>query len=186
MGLKLQLQYFGHLMQRTNSLEKTLILGKTEGKRRRGQQRMRWLDGVTDSMDVNLNKLREMVKQGSLACCSPRGHKERTQLSDWTTAIVDLQCCVNFYCIAEWFSNTYAVLCLVAQSCLTLSDPMDCSLPGSSVPGDSPGKNTGVDCHALLQGIFPTQGLNPGLSHCRQILYCVKPLSLSVYICCCC
>ena len=60
---------------------------------------------------------------------------------------------------------------LVAQSCLTLCDHMDCSLPGSSVHGDSPGKNTGVSCHALLQGILPTQGLNPGLPHCRQILY---------------
>ena len=60
---------------------------------------------------------------------------------------------------------------LVAQSCPSLYDPVDCSLPGSSVHGDSPGKNTGVDCHALLQGIFPTQGLNPGLPHCRRILY---------------
>ena len=59
----------------------------------------------------------------------------------------------------------------VAQSCPTLCDPMDCSPPGSSVHGDSPGKNTGVDNHSLLQGIFPTQGLNPGLLHCRQILY---------------
>ena len=57
-----------------------------------------------------------------------------------------------------------------AKSCLTLWDPMDCSLPGSSVHGDIPGKNTGVGCHALLQGIFPTQGSNPGL-HCRQTLY---------------
>ena len=63
------------------------------------------------------------------------------------------------------------MLCLVAQSCLTLCDPMDYNLPGSSVHVDSTGKNTGVDCHALLQGIFPTQGMNPGLSHCRQILY---------------
>ena len=63
------------------------------------------------------------------------------------------------------------VLCLVAQSCLTLCDPTECNPPGSSVLGDSPGKNTGVGCHALLQGIFPTQGLNPGPLHCRQILY---------------
>ena len=65
-------------------------------------------------------------------------------------------------------THTYAVLCLVSQSCLTLCDPMDCSPPGSSVPGDSPGQNTGVGYHALLQGIL---GSNPDLPHCRQILY---------------
>ena len=62
-------------------------------------------------------------------------------------------------------------MCLVTQLYLTLFDRMDCGPPGSSVHGDSPGKNTGVGCHALFQGIFPTQGLNPGLPHCRRILY---------------
>ena len=70
--------------------------------------------------------------------------------------------------------NLCAVLCLVAQSHLTLCDPVDCSLPGSSVHGDSLGKNTGVGCHALLHGIFPTQGSNPGLPHCMWILYCLS------------
>ena len=67
--------------------------------------------------------------------------------------------------------NDYQVLCLVTQSCLTLCNPRDCSPPGSSVHGDSLGKNTGAGCHALLQRIFPIQGLNPGLPHCRWILY---------------
>ena len=62
-------------------------------------------------------------------------------------------------------------VCLVAESCPTLYNPMDCRLSGSSVHGDSSGKNAGVGCHALPQGIFPTQGLNPGLPHCRHILY---------------
>ena len=66
------------------------------------------------------------------------------------------------------------VLCLVAQLCLTLCDPMDCSPPGSSVHGDSPGKNTGVGGLAFLQGIFPSQGSNPSLPHCRHILYCLR------------
>ena len=68
------------------------------------------------------------------------------------------------------FTYVY-VLCLVAQLCPTLPNPMDCSPPGSSVHGDSPGKNTGVGCLALLQGIIPAQGSNPGLPHCRQILW---------------
>ena len=66
---------------------------------------------------------------------------------------------------------TCAVLCLVVQSCPTLCDPMVCSVLGSSVHGDSPGKNTGMGCHAFLQGIFPTQESNLGLLHCRRILY---------------
>ena len=74
----------------------------------------------------------------------------------------------------------YLVLCLVAQSCLTLCDAMDCSPPGSSVHGDSPGKNTGVGGHALLQVIFPDQGSNSGLQHCRRILYHLSPQGSSV------
>ena len=66
-------------------------------------------------------------------------------------------------------------MCLVVQLCPTLCDSMDCSLPGSSVHGDSPGKHTGVGSHALLEGIFPTQGSNPGLPHCRRILYQLSP-----------
>ena len=74
--LKLKLQYFGNLMRRADSLEMTLILGKIEGGRRRGRQRMRWLDGITNLMDMSLNKLQELVMDRHLACCSPWGGKE--------------------------------------------------------------------------------------------------------------
>ena len=80
--LKLKLQYFGHLMQRADSFEKTLMLGKIEGRRRRGRQRMTWLDGITDSMDMGLGRLLGAGDgPGGLACCIPWGRKSWTRLS---------------------------------------------------------------------------------------------------------
>ena len=109
-------------MWRADSFEKTLMLGKIEGRRRSGRQRTRWLDGITDSMDMSLSRLQEMVRDGEAWRAEAHGvtkSQSHTRLSDWTRTILKIQ----------------KVVCLVAQSCLTLFNPMDCSPPGSSVHG---------------------------------------------------
>ena len=147
--LKLKLQYFGHLVWRTDSFEKTLMLGKIEGGRKGGQHRMRWLDVITNVMDMCLSRLQELVIEKEAWRATVHGVTE-WHMTEWTG--------LNWY-----LPNIYRHV--QSLNHVWLCDPINSSLPGSSVHEFFSNKNTGLVCYFFLQRNFLTLGLKPCFLH---------------------
>ena len=151
--LKLKLQYFGHLMQRADSFEKTLMLGKIKGRRKRGRQTMRWLDGITNSMDMSLSKLQEMVMDREAWCAAVHGVvKSQTWLRDWTELNRHGRCQFN-----SWVGK-------IPWRRERLPIPVSLGFPGGS-----DGKESAYNVGDL--GSIPGLGRSPGGGHGNPLHY---------------